>query len=203
MTIFHSEPDHRGYAQTAFGKVRRVKTPYGWGVRACPLFSCERDDAVFVIRNMIPLLPQDKAAWDGYTFWYDDKTEVRPSHTAESNHLHAPMMANTHCFENNECFNLSLYHDDNIVIFEASKPIRGGDMIIVDYGDEYNNELWIEREGARKRRAEEIASRVHFSHTYKCPYCGHTCAPKFRLRHFNQFHKRQVQAVNLPQEAEN
>ena len=178
--------DHRGYAQTAFGKVRRVKTEFGWGVQACPLFSCEPEAAVFVMRNMRPVLPQDKAEWIGYTFKLNDQDDFRPSHQARDNVLHAPMMANTHCIEKDETFNLSLYHDDDVVIFEASKPIRGGDMLIVDYGDEYNKELFIERIEARKRRAQELASRVHLSHSYKCPACGFTCAPRFRLRHFNK-----------------
>ena len=186
--------DHRGYANTAFGKVRRVKTPYGWGVKACPLFSCESEDAVFVIRNVVPVSPSEKAAWLGYTFKIDD-IETRPPHKAEENCLHAPMMANTHCFEGNECFNISLYHDDNIVIFEASRPIRGGDMLIVDYGEDYNNELLVEREAARKRRVQELESRPHLSHKYKCRDCGHTCAPKFRLSHQNICKKTKGEAA--------
>ena len=194
--------DHRGYAKTAFGKVRRIKTEYGWGVVACPKFSCKNEDVVFVIRNMIPVSADDKLVWDGYTFKFDEIDERRPPHHPDDNHLHAPMMANTHCFEKNECFNISLYHDSDIVIFEASKAIRGGDMLIVNYGDEYNNELFTERQAARKKRADEVANRVHLSHTYKCPRCGHTCAQKFRLSHFNKCLKKvpcQQDVLSSPQ----
>ena len=105
------------------------------------------------------------------------------------------MMAITYCFEDNECFNIALYHDDNIVIFEASRPIRGGDMLIADCGDEDNNELLMEREAARKRRVEELESRPHLSHSYKCRDCGHTCAPKFCLRHQNICKKTKAEAA--------
>ena len=142
---------------------------------------------------MVCLSASEKTKWDGYTFWFDDKDERRPPHEPEDNHLHAPMMANTHCFEKNECFNLSLYHDADIVIFEASKPIRGGEMLVVDYGEEYNNELLLERQAARKRTAQILASRPHFSHNYKCPHCGYTCREKFRLSHYNSCGKRKAE----------
>ena len=193
------QTDHRGYANTAFGKVRRIKTAYGWGVRACPRFSCKQDDVLFVIRNMVRVSPNDKAQWDGYTFKFDDNDDRRPSHNADDDYLHPPMMANTHCFEKNESFNIALFQDADIVVFEASRPISGGDMLIVDYGDEYNHELLAEREAARKKRVEDLANRVHLSHNYTCPRCGHTCSQKFRIRHFNKCGKEVVpQGKNVP-----
>ena len=145
---------------------------------------------MFVLRNVIRVSPTDKDDWLGYTFKLDDEDDRRPSHHATENHLHAPMMANTHCSEKNELFNLSLFHDVDIIIFEATRPIRGGEMLMVDYGDDYTKELLTERENARKMRAQNLASRVHLSHSYKCPDCGHTCAPKFRLPHFNSCHSK-------------
>jgi len=135
------------------------------------------DDVIFVIRNMSTLTTTNEATeWVGYTFKFGDDDNRRPLHNFNENHLHAPMMANTHCFEKNECFNLALFNDGNAVIFEASRSIIGGDMLIVNYGEEYNNELFAERQAARKMRAEQLAKRVHLSHTFECPICGHTCA---------------------------
>jgi len=166
-------------------------------VRTCPKFKCKAEDAVFVIRNIISVSADDKKEWDGYTFSLDDENEKRPSHKREDNHLHAPMMANTHCIEKNEQFNLSLFHDDNLVIFEASRSIGGGEMLFVDYGDEYNKDLQSEREAARKRAAENIARRAHFSHNYTCHFCGKSCQAKFRLRHQNSCEKRKSQCGNV------
>ena len=150
-----------------------------------------------MVRNVISVSADDKKEWDGYTFWLDEKSEKRPSHKREDNHLHAPMMANTNCIEENEHFNLSLFHDDTLVIFEASREIGGGEMLFVDYGDEYNQELQSEREAARKRAADSLARRAHFSHNYTCPCCGKTCRAKFRLSHYNSCDKRKSECAKV------
>ena len=116
-----------------------------------------------MVRNVISVSADDKKEWDGYTFWLDEKSEKRPSHKREDNHLHAPMMANTNCIEENEHFNLSLFHDDTLVIFEASREIGGGEMLFVDYGDEYNQELQSEREAAQEGSGELGQKSTFFS----------------------------------------
>ena len=178
--------DRRGYAKTRFGTVRRVNTPYGWGVRACPSFLCEADDAVFIIRDMIRLNSSEKVEWFGYTFFFDHNDERRPSHDLCDNVCHAPMMVNTHCEEKNESPNLTLLTQDNIVIFEATRQIKGGEMLIVDYGSEYNQELMLEREAAKQRREDDFKARRNITHNYKCPRCGESCHSRFRLAHYNR-----------------
>ena len=179
------ETDHRGYAATSFGPVRRVKTPYGWGVRTCPSFACEADDAIFIIRGMIAVTASEKQEWCGYTFVFDKDDERRPPHSVGDNVAHAPMMVNTHCEEKNECHNLSLLTEEDIVIFEATRPIKGGEMLVVDYGSDYNKELLEERKAAIQRRRDDLSARRNITHSFKCPKCGQSCHMRFRLRHYN------------------
>ena len=186
ITVLFSITDHRGFSNTFFGKVRRVTTAFNWGVKACPHFSCNTEDAVFIIRNMVPLTKADKTEWSGYTFFLDDNDERRPPHSFEQNDRHPPMMANTHCVEKNESPNLRLHYLEDIVIFEAIRPIRGNESLLVDYGDDYNSELFREREAARERRAKDLLNRKNIAHNFTCDKCGHTCHSRLRIKHFNK-----------------
>ena len=178
--------DHRGFAETCFGKVRRVKTKYGWGVKTCPHFRCAKDDAVFIIRGMISLKLSEKKEWCGYTFFFDVDDERRPSHKFSENVSHAPMMVNTHCEEKDESPNLTLHTDQDIVIFEATREIKGGEMLKVDYGSDYNKELLLERKAACQKREDDMAERPNINLKYKCSKCGQRFHSRFRLKHYNQ-----------------
>ena len=191
--LFHSCTDHRGYSNTFFGKVRRVTTPFNWGVKACPKFSCNTDDAVFVVRDMIPITKADKAQWSGYTFFLDTDDERRAPHPFEQNDRHPPMMANTHCIENNEAPNIRLHYLEDMVIFEAIRAIQGNEMLLVDYGDDYNSELFQERQAARARRTQELNNRRNIAHNYTCDKCAFTCHSRLRIKHFNECKARALE----------
>ena len=178
--------DRFGYSSTYYGKVRRVKSEFGFAVKAGPNFSCDIDDVLFVIRGMIVVSEPDRHRWDGYDFQWDESEVRRPNHAFESNQYHPPMMVNTHCAEMGEVSNLSLYTEEDVVIFKVTKPIRGGDLLLVDYGDKYNAELLQEREAARRKHHLELMSRRNKQHNFKCKKCGHTCHQRFRLRHYSQ-----------------
>ena len=139
---------------------------------------------VFVIQNMKKLTEREKKKWAGYTFWFDENDERRPSHSFHENPLHPPMMINTHCEEKKESCNLTLNNIDDVVIFEAVKDIVGGDKFMVDYGNDYNKELYDERQAKKTARQQDISGRRNLNHNFKCEHCGYTCHNKFRLRHF-------------------
>ena len=183
LKYFVSNSDTFGYATTYFGKVRRVKSPFGYAVKAAPRFKCEIDDVLFVIRGMIEVTDIDRQRWDGYDFQWGESEVRRPSHGFDSNVLHPPMMANTHCVEKGEVPNLALFNENDVVIFKATKPIRGGDLLLVDYGEKYNDELLQDRIAARLLHHGELMARANLQHNYKCSKCGHTCHQRFRLRH--------------------
>ena len=187
LNSFITLTDHRGYSNTFFGKVRRVTTPFNWGVKTCPHFSCKTEDAVFIIRNMVRISAAEKAEWSGYTFFLNDLAdERRPPHSFDENERHPPMMANTHCIERNETPNISLHYLEDMVILEASRPIGGNESLLVDYGDDYNSELFRDRQAARERRAKELMNRKNIAHNYTCDKCGHTCHSRLRIKHYNK-----------------
>ena len=147
---------------------------------------------VFIINRMRKVTAQEKAKWLGYTFFFGDGDERRPSHPFHENVLHPPMLINPQCEEKNEAFNLCLNHVDDVVIFEAVKPIVGGEVFIVDYGKEYNQELYDDRQKKRLDRQEELQQRRNLNHNYKCKDCGYTCHNRFRLSHYSTCAGRQL-----------
>ena len=179
------QTDRRGHSTTFFGKVRRVRSPFGWSVVTCPKFKCKKGDMVFVLRGMRTTTPNEKKKWIGYTFDFGDNDDRRPPHPFSANILHAPMMVNTHCAEKDETFNLALNTEGDIVVFEAVREILGGETLLVDYGPDYNKELFDEREQQRCSRKNELASRKNRNHTFQCSNCGHTCQQRYRLSHYN------------------
>ena len=138
------------------------------------------------MRGMVVLSPNERSTWEGYDFQWGLNEVRRPDHSFEENRLHPPMMANTHCAEKGEVPNLALFTEEDVVIFKVTKPITGGDVLLVDYGKEYNEELLLERREARQKHEAEIKARANRQHNFKCGNCGHTCHDKFRLRHYKQ-----------------
>ena len=139
---------------------------------------------VFIIRGMRTVTPNQKKKWTGYTFNFGENDDRRPPHPFSANILHAPMMANTHCMEKHEHFNLDLKTEGDCVVFEAVRDIFGGETLLVDYGSEYNQELFEERERLRLAAANELNSRRSRNHTFRCSKCGHTCQQRYRIAHF-------------------
>ena len=90
---------------------------------------------------MVQVSELDRLQWDGYDFQWDEDEVRRPNHPFECNKDHPPMMANTHCIEKGEVPNLALFTEDDVIIFKVTKPIRGGDVLLVNYGDKYNDDL--------------------------------------------------------------
>ena len=178
--------DKRGHSSTPFGKVRRVRSPFGWSVVTCPKFKCKAGDMVFIIRGMRTISPEQKSKWAGYCFFFDNDDERRPPHPFCENVLHPPMMVNTHCEEKNELFNLSLNVEDDCVVLEAVKDIGGGQTLLVDYGSDYNKELFDERLQRQAQRKLDIDGRKNRNHNFKCSKCGHTCNERYRLSHYNK-----------------
>ena len=178
--------DNFGYATTHFGKVRRIKSTFGYAVKAAPNLKCKVDDVLFVMRGMIVVKEDERDEWDGYDFQWDDEEVRRPNHSFDSNYLHPPMMVNTHCVERGELPNLALFTEDDVVIFKVTRPIQGHDILLVDYGHKYNQELLEERAAARLKHLSELMSRGNKQHNFKCVKCGHTCHQRFRVRHYKQ-----------------
>ena len=141
---------------------------------------------VFIIQKMKTMTQEENKKWIGYTFSFDEGDERRPSHPFHENPLHPPMMVNTHCEEKGETYNLTLNYVDDNVIFEAVKDIVGGDKFVVDYGRDYNKELYEERQEQKRIRQQSISARRNLNHNFKCQHCGYTCHNKFRIRHFNE-----------------
>ena len=136
--------------------------------------------------GMKSLTPNQKKKWAGYSFYFDGEDDKRPPHPFSQNILHPPMMVNTHCEEHNETFNLLLKCEDDVVIFEAVRSIGGGETLMVDYGTEYNKELFEERQLERSKRKLQLESRKNRNHNFTCSKCGHTCNDRYRLKHFNK-----------------
>ena len=57
--------------------------------------------------------------------------------------------------------------------------------MMVDYGSEYNKELYDERELQRKEREVELDGRRNRNHNFTCSKCGHSCNDRYRLKHYN------------------
>ena len=182
--------DDYGLSTTNFGRVRRIHTAFGYGVRACDSFRCGSDEVVFVIPSCKQIQPEERSTWDGYTFTTSDGVDVIPPHQFVENYLHPPMMANAPCEELNEACNLKLFDLDGTIVFQSCREIRGRDLLLVDYGESYCNDLVIEREKARSKKAEDMVSRPNISFSHKCPRCGHTCQPKFAMKHFKICNKK-------------
>ena len=163
-----------------------MKSAFGYGVKAAPHLRCEVDDVLFIIRGMLVLSAIERSTWEGYNFQWDDGAVRRPNHHFDDNLHHPPMMVNTHCVEKGENPNLALYIEDDVVIFKVTRTIRGGDILLVDYGSEYNDELLQERTEARRKHQLQLMSRANKQHNYKCDKCGHTSHQNFRLRHYKQ-----------------
>ena len=184
--MLYCETDIRGHSTTAFGKVRRVRSAFGWSVVTCPKFKCKTGDLVLILRHMKTVKAIEKKKLMGYTFNFGLNDDRRPPHPFSQNCLHPPMMINTHCEENNETFNLILTTEQDCVAFEAVCNIGGGETLKVDYGKDYNNELLEERKQLRESRQKELAGRKNRNHNFRCSKCGHTCHQRYRLSHYNK-----------------
>ena len=135
--------------------------------------------------NLKPVHHKLRDKWRGYTFNFEGEGDRRPDHPFYENVLHPPMMINTFCQEDSENFNLIIVVDGDSVEFEATVDINGGDMFRVDYGSDYNDELFQDRQRAREQREQEKAMRRNKNFNFKCPKCGFQCQNRFRIKHYN------------------
>ena len=167
-----------------------MNTAFGYGVVTCQHFTCKKGDIVFCVRDCIPVPDEQRDIWDGYIFDASNGVSYIPNHPFEENKVHPPIMVNTHCIEKKEIPNLKLFdHNTNVIIFEATRRITGGQTLLVKYSGKYNKELQIERSIARRNaecaRYADMSSRPNKSFSRQCHLCGHQCQPKFFLKHYN------------------
>jgi len=141
-------------------------------VVTCPKFKCKTGDLLFIIRNLKTVKANEAIKWTGYTFNFGLNDDRRPQHPFHQNCLHPPMMINTHCEELNETFNLSLTTSEDNVGFEAVRDIAGGETLMVDYGSDYNKELFDDRKHLIECRQKELEERKNRNHNFKCEKCA-------------------------------
>ena len=135
--------------------------------------------------DMKPVHQKNRDKWRGYTFLFEGEGDRRPNHPFYENVLHPPMMINTFCEEDAESNNLILIVDGDAVEFEATCDILGGQMFRVDYGSDYNSELFVDRQQAREKLAMEKKLRRNRNFQFKCSKCSFECQNKYRIKHYN------------------
>ena len=177
---------HSGWADTVFGKVRRIRTKNsGFGVKTGRNFKCFKGACVFALNGLIAVSPTEKPEWDGYTFIGARGIDLRPNCLRADVKCFPPMMVNTPSREIGETSNLRLDIYGRNARFVATRAISAEEVLLVAYGRKYSKDLRTERDRIRVEREAQKTSRQNKNHTRTCK-CGKSYHPRLHLKHYRQ-----------------